>query len=83
MQITVKFYATLGGYLPPNAKRNASVVTTDADATADSVIRQFHLPRKLVHLVMVNGHYVSPEDWATRALQPDDTIAIWPPVAGG
>jgi sulfur carrier protein ThiS len=41
------------------------------------------MPPKLVHLVLVNGVYVPPEERATRTLAPGDVLAIWPPVAGG
>jgi molybdopterin converting factor small subunit len=38
---------------------------------------------KMVHLVLINGHYVAPADRATRALVEGDVLAIWPPIAGG
>jgi sulfur carrier protein ThiS len=41
------------------------------------------MPMKLVHLVLVNGVYVPPEQRATRALCEGDVLAIWPPIAGG
>ncbi|HYF58553.1 MAG TPA: MoaD/ThiS family protein, partial [Burkholderiaceae bacterium] len=47
------------------------------------VIDRFALPAKLVHLVLVDGTYVSPADRATRALGPGEALAIWPPIAGG
>jgi sulfur carrier protein ThiS len=37
----------------------------------------------LVHLVLVDGHFVHRDDRATRALKDGETLAIWPPVAGG
>jgi molybdopterin converting factor small subunit len=33
--------------------------------------------------VLVNGTYVEPAQRLTRRLQPGDTLAIWPPIAGG
>jgi molybdopterin converting factor small subunit len=47
------------------------------------IIEPFGLPMKLVHLVLVNGHYINPEDRDTRALVQGDVLAIWPPIAGG
>jgi hypothetical protein len=38
---------------------------------------------KLVHLVLINGVYVPPEERGTRMLAEGDTLAIWPPIAGG
>jgi molybdopterin converting factor small subunit len=36
-----------------------------------------------VHLVLVNGVYIAPDQRDTRVLQEGETLAIWPPVAGG
>jgi sulfur carrier protein ThiS len=38
---------------------------------------------KLVHLVLINGVYVPPDERATRRLAEGDVLAIWPPIAGG
>jgi molybdopterin converting factor small subunit len=36
-----------------------------------------------VHLVLVNGTYIAPEKRSTHLLIEGDTLAIWPPIAGG
>jgi sulfur carrier protein ThiS len=41
------------------------------------------LPAKLVHLVLVNGHFIAPEQRALHVLAEGDVLAIWPPIAGG
>ena len=41
------------------------------------------MPPKLVHLVLVNGHYIQPEQRLTHTLSEGDVLAIWPPIAGG
>jgi sulfur carrier protein ThiS len=84
MQITFKLYASLGDYLPADRRRgNELPLEVPEGATIDQVIAPFNLPSKLVHLVLVNGHYVPPAERATRPLQAGDVLAIWPPVAGG
>jgi len=84
MNITLKLFASLTDYLPPDARRANRVSLDVADATSvQRVIDDFQLPAKLVHLVLVNGSYIDPADRPTRALQPDDVLAIWPPIAGG
>ena len=45
--------------------------------------RPGRMPPKLVHLVLVNGKYIKPEDRDTTTLVEGDVLAIWPPVAGG
>lgn len=84
MQITFKLYASLGEYLPAD-KRRGNEVTLDVPegATIDAVTAPYGLPPKLVHLVLVNGHFIPPDQRGTKPLQPGDVLAIWPPVAGG
>lgn len=84
MRVTLKLYATLADYLPPGARsRNELSLDVPGDATLESVVTPFHLPAKLVHLVLVNGVYVPPEARPTKKFADGDVIAIWPPIAGG
>ena len=83
MQITVKLYAMLSEYLPPGAVRNVSRLDVAEAATVSAVIKQLRLPSELVHLVMINGVQVPPSRHASVALRDADSLAIWPPVAGG
>jgi len=83
MQITIKLYAMLSDYLPPGAVRNVSTLELEDNDTVDNVITRLRLPRDLVHLVLVNGTYVTPEQRIEQTLNEQDTLAIWPPVAGG
>jgi sulfur carrier protein ThiS len=84
MQITFKLYASLGEYLPADRRQgNAIPLTVAPGDTIAQVIEPFKLPMKLVHLVLVNGVFVPPQERATRTLQEGDVLAIWPPIAGG
>jgi len=84
MKITFKLYASLTDYLPPQARGDNQVPLDVAPgATIMQVIEPYGLPHKLVHLVLVNGVYIPPEQRATRALVDGDVLAIWPPIAGG
>lgn len=84
VKISFKLYATLTDYLPPESRHGNRVeLEVPADATLADVIAPYGLPMKLVHLVLVNGHYVAPADRASRTFQDGDVLAIWPPVAGG
>lgn len=84
MRITFKLFASLGDYLPPQV-RPGNLMTLDVDPTDSiaTIIEPFHLPPHLVHIVLVNGTFIAPEDRATRILQEGDALAIWPPIAGG
>jgi sulfur carrier protein ThiS len=84
MQITFKLYASLGEYLPADRRRaNQMPLEVPADATIAQIIEPFDLPMKLVHLVLINGVFVPPEERASRTLREGDVLAIWPPIAGG
>lgn len=84
MKITFKLYAMLGDYLPADRRRgNAMTLEIDPGSTISRVIEPFGLPVKLVHLVLVNGVYIAPEQRATHELADGDVLAIWPPIAGG
>lgn len=84
MHITFKLFATLTDYLPPDARRsNLMALDVTPDATIAQIIESFGLPDKLVHLVLVNGTYIAPEDRMKKTLLDGDVLAIWPPIAGG
>ncbi len=84
MDITFKLFATLTDYLPPAARRsNALNMEVDDGLTVTQLIDLFAMPEKLVHLVLVNGTYIAPEDRAEKVLKDGDVLAVWPPVAGG
>ncbi|HEX8989910.1 MAG TPA: MoaD/ThiS family protein [Rhodocyclaceae bacterium] len=84
MKVTFKAYAMLSDYLPAGARAtNAMEVEAPEGATVFDLIDRFGLPRKMCHLVLVDGHFVPPELRAARALRDGETLAIWPPIAGG
>ncbi len=84
MNITLKLFATLTDYLPVQARRaNQVELELPEGTTVLQAFEPFALPAKLVHLVLVNGHYIAPENRSTHVLQPGDALAIWPPIAGG
>lgn len=84
MKITFKLYASLTVYLPESARRdNQMPMELPEGATVGQVIEPLGMPPRLVHLVLVNGVYVQPEQRLTHALKDGDVLAIWPPIAGG
>jgi hypothetical protein len=84
MLITFKLYASLTDFLPVRpAQGNQMTLDVPPDATIARSSWPFALPMKMVHLVLINGVYVPPEERATRTLAEGDVLAIWPPIAGG
>ena len=84
MKITLKLFASLTDYLPPENKyTNMVELEVAPDASIMQIITPLALPAKMVHLVLVNGKYVEPEQRLTQSLAEGDVLAIWPPIAGG
>lgn len=83
MRVTVKLYATLADYLPAGSKNNRIEVEVADEATVNAVLGPFSLPPKLTHLVLLNGTFVPPEDREIVRVNDGDTLAVWPPIAGG
>lgn len=84
MQITFKLFASLSDRLPEAARRTNSLSLEVAeDCCVGDVIREWSLPSRMVHLVLVNGEFIPPERRAAHRLREGDALAIWPPIAGG
>ena len=82
MQITFKLFATLMQYLPAGASKNAVKLEITPGTTINQLIDQFKVPQSEVHLVLLNGLFLQEAD-RDRPIEEGDTLAIWPPVAGG
>ena len=83
MQITLKLYATLSEYLPEGTQKHRINLNISSEETPYAVIERYHVPRDRVHLVLLNGVYLTPEQRGQAAFKEGDTLAVWPPVAGG
>lgn len=83
MRITFKLYASLGDYLPDGARNNAVDIEVEPDDSLNDLLARFRVPREMAHLVLVNGVYQGREDRDRKSLKAGDTVAVWPPVAGG
>jgi len=83
MNVTLKLYASLSDFLPPDAQQNQVRLELPEGATVGAVIERYRLPPKLTHLVLVNGAFVPPEVRAVTSLRDGDQLAVWPPIAGG
>ncbi|NWG32364.1 MAG: MoaD/ThiS family protein [Rhodocyclaceae bacterium] len=84
MRITFKLFASLQDYLPLEARaKNALSLDLPEGTTLGQVIERFGLPQKSCHLVLIDGRFVPPAERATCVLHDGETLAIWPPIAGG
>jgi len=83
MHVTIKLYATLTDYLPAGSRNNRVEIELTDHTTIVAALAPFALPPKLTHLVLINGVFIPPDARATTMLRDGDTLAVWPPIAGG
>ena len=83
MQIKIEFYASLMQYLPAGQSRHRREIRVADGLPVSRLIEQFHIPEKMAHIVLVNGHFVDVDKREERQLFEGDVVSIWPPVAGG
>jgi molybdopterin converting factor small subunit len=82
MKIVFKLYASLSNYLPPEADGNVVEIEVDDNASPIQIMTRHKVPAVHIHLVLVNGVWIPPED-RDNPLSEGDELAVWPPVAGG
>ena len=83
MEITLKLYAGLTRYLPEGSKNHSTKLEISGKETAISILEKFQVPKDSAHLVLLNGIYLEPDERNKSIFKDGDTIAVWPPVAGG
>lgn len=83
MKMHIELYASLMEYLPPGKERFRRDIEVAEGVTVQQLIKQFNISDEQAHIVLVDGHFVCGEDRSRHVLSPGNTVAIWPPVAGG
>jgi molybdopterin converting factor small subunit len=83
MKVQLKLFASLSDFLPPNATQNSAEVEVPDGATPRQVMDLCRVPHAQAHLVVLNGVFVPPSQRDRIRLSAGDTLALWPPVAGG
>ena len=83
MKITLKLYAGLSQYLPEDSIKHATNLDVPASETAHSILEKFNVPKESAHLVLLNGVYLDANERENPTFSEGDTLAVWPPVAGG
>lgn len=84
MKVAFKLFASLGAYLPAEARKSSRIeLELPEGTTVLQVILGQRVPPERCSLVLVNGGFVAVSERADRVLKDGDVLAIWPPVAGG
>ncbi len=83
MKAYLELYASLMPLLPPGQSRHRREVQIPENCSLEDFLRRFRIPGEQAHIVLRNGRFVRGEDRPETRLEEGDTIAVWPPVAGG
>ena len=70
-------------FLPDHARDHSVSAELPDGATIYDLMDKYKVPRAQAHLVVCNGLFVPPSQRDAYTLQDGDTVALWPPVAGG
>lgn len=82
MKIELKLFASLKDCLPQSSNGILNIDVPEGTTAAD-LISQYNVPLESVHLLLINGTYVAPDQSHTAQLKESDVVAMWPPIAGG
>jgi len=83
MKMFIELYASLMPLLPPGKERFRREIDVASGSNVEQIIERFKIPADQAHIVLVNGRFVCGDDRKQHILQANDTVSIWPPVAGG
>ncbi len=81
--INVKLFASLRNFMPDGAHNGEASIECPDDHSVTTILTQLNVPLEKCHLVVVNGVFIPPPERASTSLKDGDTLAVWPPVAGG
>ena len=79
MKITAKLFGKLRSHAPPGTEGNVFEEEIDEDAVVEDLLKEWNVPEGITLLILVNSAHKGKE----HMLQDGDTLAIFPPVAGG
>jgi len=82
MKITLKLFADLAEYLPPDASDNEVAIDAPAPLTSHQLLDRFRVPRMRIRVLMKNGEFV-PAEQRDAPLNDGDVISAWPAIQGG
>jgi molybdopterin synthase sulfur carrier subunit len=83
MKIKLKLFAMLADRLPPGSEDHTTVLEVAPGTTARQVAERMGIPLALASLTMLDGVHLTHEQFDRRPLQEGETLAIFPPIAGG
>ena len=79
VRIEVRLYAFLQKYRPEVARGESLMVEIEEGSTIAGLLHKLGIPGEVAQLTFVNGL----QQYQGYVLQPNDSVGIFPPIAGG
>ena len=79
MNVEVKLFFDFKTFLPSGSSKNTTIINLEKGTTVQKLIEILKLPPKIPKNIILNGITVEND----RELKEGDSIAIFPPMAGG
>lgn len=78
MKVTVKLFATLRKHAH-DSEKGLCYVDLNEGSTVDCVLKLLNIPEGIPKIILINGQQKCRDD----RLNENDTLSIFPPIAGG
>jgi molybdopterin converting factor small subunit len=79
MKVQIALYAGLSKFLPAGAENRKATIDVSEGSSVREIIARLGIPDDHPHILLVNGRQARPE----TVLQDGETLAVFPPLAGG
>jgi molybdopterin synthase sulfur carrier subunit len=83
MKIKLKLFAMLSERLPAGSENHTMELEVPEGATPRQVVQQLGIPPELATLTLLDGVHLTQRQREERVLHEGETLAIFPPIAGG
>ncbi len=79
MNVRVHLYATLAQHLPQTREGNSCIMEVREGTTVGDLLGSLHIPLTAPKIILRNGVHAD----LNTPIQDGDTVAVFPPIAGG
>ncbi len=79
MNIELKLFFDFKNFLPSESGKNTTIINLENGTTVQKLIEILNLPPEIPKNILLNGIKADNE----RKLQEGDSVAVFPPMAGG
>jgi len=84
MEIELKLFMKFKGYLPVGTADGKALITLDSGSTFEELLHKIGMPVNEDKIIVINGiSHKQGNKVNALQLEEGDTVAVFPPIAGG